>query len=331
VQAIQAARRAAAHVQTTGRGASPPWLVRRLLRISPAEASFVRRRFRFERQEARLRLEHIGEVFLAGYEAGLQTGATPALRQSLAASPEEDRGFAYEGAAMALAAVGLLLPWRWRHLLRFMDTAAEHVYMVHVGVGWAAAALRRRPARLRRRFRPLHRWLVVDGAGFFHGYFRWPPDRAEVPSRLAGYAARAFDQGLGRSLWFREGGSVAQIVRAITAAAPARQADLWSGVGLACAYAGGVPDETLLALHARAGAARPALAQGACFAAAARQRAGNFAPHTERASRLLCGRSAAESAHLAEAVRVALPDPGSDESYERWRRDLQAHFARETP
>jgi enediyne biosynthesis protein E3 len=332
VQGLQAACRVVAHGQTNVRGSSSPWLVRRLLRISPAEASFVRRRFRWEREEARLRLEHIGEIFLAGYEAGLQTCAVPALRQALAAVPEEDRGFAYEGAAMALAAVGLILPWRWRHLRRFMDAAAEHVYMVHVGVGWAAAALRRSPAGLRHRFLPLDRWLIVDGAGFFHGYFRWPPHRAEVPvSGLAGYAGRAFDQGLGRSLWFREGGSVAGIVRAITTAAPSRQADLWSGVGLACAYAGGVPDETVLALQARAGAAWPALAQGACFAAAARQRAGNPAPHTERVSRLLCGRSAAESARVAEAVRLALADPGSDESYERWRHDLQAHFAGGTP
>jgi hypothetical protein len=323
---------AVAHAPTDGGASAPPWLLRRLLRISPAEASFARRRFRSAREETRLRLEHIGEVFLAGYQAGLQTGAVPALGQALAAVPQEARGFAFEGAAMALAAVGLLLPWRWRHLRRFMDGAGEHVYMVHVGVGWAAAALRRQPARLGRRFPPLYRWLVVDGAGFFHGYFRWAPPRAPVPvSRLGGYAARAFDQGLGRSLWFREGGSAVDIGRAITAAAPSRQADLWSGVGLACAYAGGVPDEAVLALRARAGAARPALAQGACFAAAARQRAGNPAPHTERASRLLCGRSAAESARLAEAVRLALPDPGSDEAYERWRRDLQGHFAGGTP
>src|SRR5262249_36094553 len=150
---------------------------------------------------------------------------------------------------------------------------AAHAYMVHVGVGWALARLHRSVAATLERFDPLLRWLIVDGYGFHEGYFHWR--RAVVmqaiPRQLTGYAQRAFDQGLGRSLWFVTGAEVDRLCAAIQAFPARRHADLWSGVGLASAYAGGVGLGDLCALRVAAGAYVPFLAQGAAFAAKARQ------------------------------------------------------------
>ncbi len=309
-------------------------LRQRLFGISLQETRFARRGFRACRAEVQQRLERVGETFLDGYHAALLDDEAWPLAGRLAAIDPAWRGFAFEGAAMALTLLDELLPRRRRRLAAFLEgPGAAHVYMVHVGAGWALARLRRRVARPLRRLDPLLGWLAVDGYGFHEGYFH-PARfvrRQALPRRLAGYARRVFDQGLGRSLWFVDGADVAQIPATVAAFPQARRADLWSGVGLACAYAGGVEQAALEALHEAAGACRPSLAQGAAFAAQARRRAGNPAPHTEAACGVICGTSAAEAAAQTERALHALPFDGAVPAYEVWRRRLQARFALAPP
>src|SRR5262249_18493481 len=143
--------------------------------------------------------------------------------------------------------------------------------------------------------------------------------RGEIPGALDGYAQRAFDQGLGRSLWFGEGADPGRIAAAISKLAPGRRADLWSGVGLAAAYAGGVGAAALDSLRRNAEAFAPHVAQGAAFAAKARERAGNPAPHTALACRVLCGLDCAEAARVTDEALDPLPEDGKDPAFEVWR------------
>jgi Protein of unknown function (DUF1702) len=70
---------------------------------------------------------------------------------------------------------------------------------------------------------------------------------------------------------------------------------MWSGVGLAATYAGLASESVLRDLCDFAGPLWPQLAQGAAFAAKARQRAGNLTPYTELAAKVLCGLSATDA------------------------------------
>jgi hypothetical protein len=109
---------------------------------------------------------------------------------------------------------------------------------------------------------------------------------------------------------------------------PERHADLWSGVGLACAYAGIVEDAAALrALGASSGAHRHQLGQGAAFAAKARARAGNPAPHTETVCRILCGLSAAAAADVTDEALDALVSRADEPAYETWRREVAVRLA----
>ena len=173
---------------------------------------------------------------------------------------------------MGLFMLDQLTLWRRDRLLSFLaGPGAPHVYMVYVGrAGRGPAAVSNVP-RAMARFDPLLGWLAVDGYGFHQGYFHGADrSRHAVPRRLSGYAARVFDQGLGRSLWFVEGADIARIAATVAKFPVARQPDLWSGVGLACAYAGGADREAIEALVASAGANEAQSAQGAAFAAKAR-------------------------------------------------------------
>jgi hypothetical protein len=305
---------------------------RRFLGLSPTEASFAKRGFLTSEEQARQRLEHIGITFLSGYHAALEETRFVSLARRLAAVDRESRGFAFEGAAMGLALLDCLTPWRKDRWRTFTERLAKpHLYMMHVGLGWALARLRRRVSPHLSRLDPLLGWLVVDGYGFHEGYFSWRRyvERRAMPTHLDGYERRVFDQGLGRSIWFVKGADIAAVANAIDAFPPARRDDLWSGVGLACAYAGGCERSAIQSLRAVAAGHLPALAQGVAFAAKTRHRAANLNPHTETSCRVMCGHSAAEAAAITDAALEDLRGEGGLPAYEVWRRRIQDKFAPE--
>lgn len=316
------------------RAASPGRrLARRLFGISPEETSFRRREFRWDSEELRARLEGVAGRFVEGYHAALEESRLDGLASRLKEIPEEAGGFAYEGAGMALALLDTLTPWSNDRLGSFLRGAADpHAYIVHIGAGWILARLPLSPERLLSRFDRVLGWLALDGYGFHEGFFRWPASvaRQEVPAKVRGYARRAFDQGLGRSLWFVEGAGPERIHARISAFPAERRGDLWSGAGLACAYAGGVDRPAVETLLRLAGEHAPRLAQGVAFAAAARHRAANPAPQTELACQTVWGRGAAQVAeHVFRAGEDLSPD-GAEPGFEVWRRRIQQCFERGT-
>ena len=308
-------------------------LSRRVLGISPRETSFARRGFRCDSAAVRERLEEVGRCFVHGYLRALEAADEEALAARLETEVARDlRGFAYEGAGMALTLLDTLVPWRRGRLRRFLAGPGwAHVYIVHIGAGWTLARLPIPVHRLLGGLHPLFRWLALDGYGFHQGFFHWPQAivRRQVPRRLSGYARRVFDQGVGRSLWFVEGADPGRIAADVAAFPTARQPDLWAGVGLACAYAGGVDRDTLAAVCRAAGPARPALAQGVAFAAKARLWAGNPTAGTALACAVVCGMTVEEAAAVTDR---SLPGGAADDDvplFELWRQRIQQCFASE--
>lgn len=299
---------------------------RRFLGLSPTEASFAKRGFVASEEEARNRLEQIGVTFLSGYHAALEETGFVSLSHRLATVDGELRGFAFEGAAMGLALLDCVTPWRKDRWSTFTERLAKHhIYMMHVGLGWALARLRRGVTAHLTRLDPLLGWLVVDGYGFHEGYFAWRQyiEQQSLPSRLNGYERRVFDQGLGRSIWFVKGADVAAVASAINAFPFARRDDMWSGVGLACAYAGGCDRAAIDSLRVAAHPHLPSLAQGVAFAAKTRQRAANLNSHTETVCRVICGSSAEELTAITDAALENLCGDDELPAYEKWRRRIQ--------
>ena len=300
-----------------------------VLGISASETSFQRRGFRGGENGARERFERIGSAFAAGYHAVLLNDRPDQFVPELKRVEAEFRGFAFEGAAMGLALLDRLTPWRRDRIERFLSGEGRpYSYLVHVGVGWAMA---RFPGSIEpglRRMDPILGWLALDGYGFHEGYFHWPKCLADqpIPRRVKGYGKRVFDQGLGRSLWFVEGANVARLKDTLEKFSEVRRADLWSGIGLASVYAGELNETDLGALVGASGRFHPQLAQGAAFAAKARMHGGNPTAYTECACRSLCGMSAQEAANLTDAALDDLPAHSSTPAYELWRVRVQDRF-----
>jgi hypothetical protein len=307
-------------------------LRRSVLAISPIEASFQKRRFQPGEPVKQRHFETIGRAFVAGYNAAIELDCIRELAMQLDAVESEFRGFAFEGAAMGLTLLDHIIPGKRQRFSQFLSGAGKpHMYMLHVGAGWALARLpwlRLRLSRSIAQYDCLLRWLVVDGFGFHEGYFYWSEagEKHRVPKSISNYARRAFDQGLGRCVWFACCGDVSRVCDTVGQFDLARRPDLWSGIGLAAAYAGGHTQADLAALHAVAGEHLPAMAQGAAFAAKARLRAGNPASHTESACAAICGMSSRDAAALTDAALKDLSCDSSDPVFEIWRQRIQREF-----
>ncbi len=310
---------------------------RALFGIDPTDTSFARRGFHGEPGPVLDRLERVGQTFVQGYHAALAEERPAPLAERIDTEVERDfRGFAYEGAGMALALLDTVIPGRRSRrdrLARFLAGPGDaHTYIVHVGAGWVMARIPVSPERyLARLADPLLRWLALDGYGFHEGFFHAPKSVVgqRVPRRLRGYLRRGFDQGLGRSLWFVDGADVERLPRTIAAFPTSRQPDLWGGLGLACGYAGGRTQAEVESLLAAAGPHASQLAQGVSFAAKARQKAGNLTPQTELACRVVWGLPAAAVAAVSdEALQDLPPDRPGEPAFEVWRRRIQDVFSR---
>ena len=275
--------------------------------------------------QARERLESVVESFMDGFQAVLSGKYS---REQAAGVARSLHGFWFEGTAMGVVLRDWLMPWKRASWTRFLVETGDHIYMLHVGAGWAMARVPGDVEKTLAHFDPLLRWLLVDGYGFHETFFH--PERVlrgqPHPRRVHGYAKRAFDQGIGRAMWFASGANVRAIADALAEFPAERLPDLWSGVGLASVYAGGVDEADIAWLRDRAGDYLPNAAQGAAFAAKARVRADNLTDAHERACAILTGMSAAEAAAVTDAALENLPRDGAEPAFEIWRRRIQQVF-----
>jgi enediyne biosynthesis protein E3 len=302
----------------------------RLFRIDASEVMAERRGFHTGTPASQGHLEQIGRRFLEGYHCALSASDIDDLGKALMQTDRESLGFAFEGAAMGLGLIDFTGFSKRRRWEAFLDGPGRaHQYILHIGLGWVFARIpwiRNRPERFLDGFDPLLQWLVLDGFGFHEGYFHWrrwlPP--STKPPICVGYGARAFDQGLGRSLWFVGGADVVRISSIIQGFEPKRRADLWSGVGLACTYAGKPTTEELEFLMVAAGPHSPDFGQGVAFAAEARELAGNQTDYTDHACSVVWGFDAHSTARLTNAARDNVASDSAEvPSFELWRTNIR--------
>ncbi|MCG5216097.1 DUF1702 family protein [Streptosporangium sp. KLBMP 9127] len=314
--------------------------IRRLvLAPSLAEVTFGARGFPVTPTPATRRMEAIPQSVVCGFEWGIDTRDQWEIERRLSMVDEALRGFAYEGATMAFTVLDAMAGGRGRRTRDLLlGPGQPHIFLAYIGIGFAMARLPRvlwkkvLPDLDGTPYHPTMSWLAVDGYGFDLAYFhtaKYVTQQVVPPAYpwqgSADYFPRAVDQGIGRALWFINGGQVPDVAEAVRRFAPHRHADLWSGVGLAATFAGG--SETPGALRDEAGEHRPHLAQGAVFAIKARHYSGHVPPHSEDTGSALTGLSVASMVEVADGTAVEPGGTGPVPGYELWRQRIQQHFA----
>lgn len=295
------------------------------LGLAPDQANFATRGFSSTEPARRLSLEGIGRIFIDSYNVALTTRRVDQILQYTGGIPPRERGYAVEGAAFGIA-IADALPWRRSCLADYIDACqSDFPYLVHVGAGWALARVPWRRRRILARLDPLLRPLASDGLGFHDTYFHHRHVLAGWRRCHSGHDACAYDQGVGRALWFVGGGSVATAASHVEALPATRRRDLWAGLGLAMAYAGPTHDVDLVFALRLAGPFQDCFAQGVAFACEARARAGHVPAHTELAACVVWNQDArALAAMVREARDRTLAIDKANPRYELWRRRIMS-------
>jgi hypothetical protein len=313
----------------------------RRLAMAPSleDVTFVRRGFPVEPSAVTEALESIPQSVICGFEWAVDSRDQWEIERRLALVEPVMRGFAYEGATMALTIRDVMHGARTREFL--LGPGQRHIFLTYIGIGFAMARLPRRmwrkvlPDLSGSPYFPTMSWLAVDGYGFDRAYFdvkRWVDQQfVPAPYPWAGdpdYFLRAVDQGIGRALWFIHGADGPAVAARVEGFAAHRRSDLWSGVGLAATFAGGAGPAELAKLAGLAGEFGPELALGATFAVKARDYAGHMPAHSAAAGEVLTGGlGVKETVELADRTEDAAHDGGQVPAYELWRQAIRGHFA----
>lgn len=304
------------------------------------DVTFAARGFPTVPSEATERLEAIPQAVIIGFEWGIDSKDQWEVERRLALVDVEQRGFAYEGAAMAYTVRDAMGGGGHRTRDLLLGEGQRHILLAYIGIGFAMARLPRPlwkkilPDLTGSPFYPTMSWLVVDGYGFDLAYFhkkRWI-DEQKVPAPYPwqgypDYFLRAVDQGIGRALWFINGARTADVAAAVGKFAEHRHGDLWSGVGLAATFAGGTDRAHLEELCRDAGQHQPELALGSIFAITGRTLAGFVPPHSTETVEVFTGLSTEDALIVAGSTAVEPEDTGPVPQYEVWRQRIRDHFA----
>ena len=194
------------------------------------------------------RMDCIRATFEAGQKAAEEEVNDDILIKQLSKLDKKYRSVAYEGAAMARAVADLATGHSTPHyFLGFLQHSLAHAIQVHIGLGWALSSKKIIDRRILDIFTYVMRDRILDGYGYCDGTFRrrHTIEKQQIPFFIKETELQAYDQGVGRSLWYSSRAELEQLFKCIDLFATDRKPNLWRGIGIAIAYVGGC-DENIL-------------------------------------------------------------------------------------
>lgn len=223
------------------------------------------------------RMRQIQSAFLAAKEFALIANQSEQLSDFLSAKSGDFSSVSFEGAAMGLAIrsynkTKTLSEWNW-----FIEKySAVHTSQIYVGLGWAIAELGIDPTPIVSDLNSASRYRVMDGIGYYHGILRRRAavERQLIPDIVPTSLLPAYDQGLGRSLWYNSGGEIERVLQKIALFPKDRTPAFWRGLGVAITYVGGTPDKQIEAIRGASKSNLAHLKYGALMALLSRKKAG---------------------------------------------------------
>lgn len=221
------------------------------------------------------------------------------------------------------------IPFRRPMLGKFRARFEErYPLLVHAGTGLAMSKLSWREKAITGALDPFYRWLAYDGMGYHNVYFQQEKTLNSPKRILADYASHAYDQGVGRGIWFVSGADIDKAAALVDGMTADRRADIWSGIGLATCYAGPADESVFLDGYQLAGPYGEWFAQGIAFACSARIGDQSMPEPIGEAIKTLWGMEPEALAALVEQLRQshAAGTRSDHPRYEAWRHSVAEAF-----
>lgn len=245
-------------------------------------------------------MENIKNIFQSARETAANQKDLNELVKLLQDTDREFLSVAFEGASMEIALKDFSEDLSMQKWLTYLDFAKSHAAQIFIGLGWAIAQEKKTGLLFLKDLDPGMLFRMWDGCGYFDGILR---QRQVVKSQarldyISEKDFRSYDQGLGRSIWYSTKGDPAKTSEIIATFPPARQTDLWRGIGIACSYVGGCDEKTLQSLLSFGGNNKTQLGIGAAMVAKSRFQANCMTPDIETACNVFCNMTAIEAMEI---------------------------------
>lgn len=243
------------------------------------------------------KMEYIKTIFQTAQENASMIEDMTELISLLEANEKEFLSVAYEGAAMGLALKDFAINNSYKNWSAFLEPSKKHSPQVYIGMGWAVAQEKRDISALEEKLPANMQFRIWDGCGYFDGIFR---QRQTIKSQnrleyIPEKNYKAYDEGLGRSIWYICKGDETKVPEIIKTFAAERQSDLWRGIGIACSYVGGFEENALKSLKSSAEIHSTQLGIGAAMVAESRIVSDCFTKDIELVNRVFNNLSAEEA------------------------------------
>lgn len=242
------------------------------------------------------KMEKIKSIFQVAKEHA-STLEINQLINFLQATEKEFLPVAYEGAAMELALNDLTERdsiFKWKQLL---DASKKYACQIYIGMGWAIAQQKKSELSFLDQLSHNMQFRLWDGCGYYDGIFR---QRQSIKGQkrsehIQPKDFQAYDEGVGRSIWYICKGDETKVKELITTFDKERHSDLWRGVSIACCFVGGFDENKLRALFVSSGEHKIQLRIGAAMVAKSRIEADCSTEDIELANQVFNGMSAIEA------------------------------------
>lgn len=210
------------------------------------------------------------------------------------------------------------------------EMAPQHIGGLGLGLGHAFSNMKLAPDITPELSESYVGWLAMDAYGMHEGYFRWfdSIQKMREPVELPAIAREAFDQGLGRAIYFISGGHAQTIVDLVNRFPLARRFSLWRGIGLMTGFWGIDDEAQIKRLLKLSGVGRPHFQQGITWAVSMRYDMNEVEDFTKAAAETGCGASVLEIASLAQELMQKVPGhPAESRTLFNWQNQLVDFFS----
>ncbi|MGQ0828287.1 MAG: DUF1702 family protein [Bacteroidota bacterium] len=282
-----------------------------------------------------IQIEKIKTIFQSANNFSTGQNDPGVLIEYLEIVDQEFRPIAYEGASMAIALKDLSKGDALDSWHSFIENS-ETIYTpyIHAGLGWAIAQQNRDASTFLKTLVPLMRFRVLDACGYYDGVFKQrqtiknlqrSPQGQKLPEVLQEELFEAYDQGIGRSLWYNYRGEEEKITERLKNFSPSRHSSLWRGIGIACVNVGGCDEAQLRSLLSCAGEHAIQLALGAILVSRSRIQTKNLTSDIELACRLWCNMAPEEAMMLSIKTEPSV-SVNPDDVYKVWLSEMTKEF-----
>jgi enediyne biosynthesis protein E3 len=254
-------------------------------------------------------LRDVANTFLDGFMVAMEAPGQ-SVQKEISTLPKTERGVCYEGAAAGKTVRDLTANNDLYEASALLREEESYSFLLYLGIGEAMAQLKLPPQLCNAVAKERWSGQIIEGYGFFDGYFNWYDAlvHQKYPQGLEPGLKAAYDQGIGRAIYFVTNCDPVQMRDMIACYAPERRSEIWSGAGIPVAYVGGLSERELKKFLNFAGPYRAELMQGVLLGASARARQNVIPDHTELACNVMCGDSTLDAVNYTDRLSQLLTD-----------------------